>query len=259
MLNLSNNEFNLRSVNWSNNERTKMSYNPAFTLKGISHKDVMNLYEEGHFEKITISNVSKSIKVKSIPVNLMTNFSRDQHSAIYLGESTKHISPLLISSNQRPFEIFVNGSQMEKAECDWCRREFDPIALKEEIGYEHFGMVVASNDSVFTDPNTGISRIVEIFWIYGVHCSTACALGELEAYHKLPPNTQDINCESSAIMTKILHSRLTGNENLDDIEPSQPWRLYRHNGGSIDFKDKHEYVNTGNIVLAPAKLIYERL
>jgi len=224
-----------------------MAYNPAFVLKKISHQEVLDKYLKGAYTKNTNK---KDIKVSSQTTIVCEEFSTDPYSGIFTYGLSKYGSPVYVSSNQNAFDsYFIDGSRPEPLDCDWCHEEFDN---------EPTGMVVAYTKTFFTNADTNENHPYEVFWLYGNHCSPECALGELTYTRRIGGSNNGINCESSITYTKLLFTKNTG-EDVTKLIPTPYFRLLKSRGGTIDKADKHKYVASRNIVLAPAKLVFEKL
>tara|TARA_R100000750_G_C2315551_1_gene84231 strand:+ start:147 stop:824 length:678 start_codon:yes stop_codon:yes gene_type:complete len=224
-----------------------MAYNPAFVLKRISHQEILDKYLKGDFGKL--SN-KKDIKVSSQTTIVCEEFSADPYSGIFTYGLSKYGSPVYVSSNQKSFDsYFIDGSKSASPDCDWCHEDFD---------HEPTGMVVAYTKTFFTNADTGETYLYEVFWLYGNHCSPECALGELTYTKRIGGSDTSINCESSITYTKLLFTKNSG-EDVTKLIPTPYFRLLKSRGGTIDRGDKHKYVASRNIILAPAKLVFEKL
>ncbi len=224
-----------------------MAYDPAFVLKRISHDEVLAEYLRGSYMS---AEFGKTIKLSSQSSIVCEEFSSDPNSGIFTFGLSKYSSPVYVSSNQNAFDFYrLDGSRPKELDCDWCHEKFD---------HESTGMVVAYMQTHFTDPETRKSHLYEVFWIYGNHCTPECALGELIYTRRLGSTNTSIDCESAINYTKELFTKNTG-KSVDQLIPTPYFRLLKSRGGTLDRLEGHKYIITGNIILAPAKIAFEKI
>lgn len=222
-----------------------MAYNPGCVLKRISHNEILENYLKGQFSNIVCD---KTIKVSSQTTIVCEEFSNDPNSGIFRCTLSKYGHSVYVSSNQNAFDTFaIDGSRPKGLDCDWCHDQFDN---------ESTGIVVAYTKTFYTDPDSQESHLYEIFWIYGNHCSPECAIGELVYNHRINPSNMD--CNSAITYTKLLFTKSTGKP-VEELIPTPYYRLLKSRGGMIEKSDTHKYVQSNNIIMAPAKMIFEQL
>lgn len=222
-----------------------MSQSSTFFLKKISHREVFEAYLAGEFSTLTTES-GKNIEVSSRSAIITEEFSSDPHRAIFIDAISKYTSPILYSSNQKAFDVHKIGGNNTTEMCDWCNAEKATT-----------GMVVAYKKEYFYVESTKKNLTMEVFWIYGNHCTVECALGELEWTRK-SGSPSLFNTESSITLTKLLFTLMTGKD-ASGLSPTPYFRLLKNRGGSLEKKDGHKYIANPNIIQLPAKIAFERI
>jgi len=224
-----------------------MAYNPAFSLKRISHQEVLDDYINGKFVSI---NIGKSIKISSQSEIVCKEFATDPNYEMFTYGLSKYSNPVYVSSNQKAFDTyFINGSLARDLDCDWCHQHFPG---------EPTGMVVAYKKTYLTNPDTGENHLYEVFWLYGNHCSDECALGELIYTRRIGSTNSNLDCHSAITYTGILFTKKTGKD-ITELVPTPYFRLLKSRGGTLERKDGNGYIQNSNIILAPAKMVFEKI
>jgi hypothetical protein len=221
------------------------THNPSFTLKKISHDEILKDYLSGKFKDIRADPTIRISQSKGI---LCQEFSNDPNTAVYVMNNNKFDSPILASTNQRAFDVYCFNQKKENPLCFWCRRKFS---------HDSVGMVVYYKTIVYTNPSTKDDMLYEVFWVYGSYDCFECALADIRERRKARFTTHVFNYDNSEVYTKILYSLVTG-KNPDELKPACHWELMEHNGGSVQMNDTHRYVQTNGVHLAPLKIFYEK-
>lgn len=221
-------------------------HNPSFTLKKISHDEILADYLAGKFKD---TKPSHTIIVSTSQGILCQEFSSNPNDAIYVS-SNKFDSPILASTNQNAFDVYYHNERRTDIPCHWCRKTFTHMSV---------GMVMSYKSILYRDPKTGEDKLYEVFWVYGVFDCFECAIASIRERRKGTFTTYEFNYDSSEVYTRLLFSHVTG-KRPEELKPAIHWELMEYNGGSVrDIEaDKHRYVQTNSVHLAPLKIFYER-
>lgn len=228
---------------------------PAFLLKGVNSKQVLEDYLNGQYSDKTITyDPDKPFPDKIYDTarkNQISLGSDHKTSAIYIRKTPQAIYEVYTTnSNEYTSAVTSKSPQSEivpnlspsHGYCVWCRRKLD-------------------SDNTFPTPipikMTLISENVRYFHGTGhLYCLDSCAVAMLDVL--LQDRTNSTLYSESRSLLGHLHYLLTGNSILI---PSPHWSLLESNGGSMPadtyYNTKTKYYRNPNVIFSPIKLQYE--
>lgn len=226
---------------------------PTFLLKGLDVQKVLADYNAGRFSqprtpkaKITLAGVSTV---------LAPTYGTSNHDPIFCMKDRNNCNVVVATSGHEDFKVFTTtgGELPTGGRCDHCKQDFEHTAVGYPVGYQEKMVLTSADDSL----DSGVYRILYVFWVTESFCSFECALGYVNVYTERAktPMLKD----SSGMLRMLYH--LTYPE-AGPLRPAQAPNLLLSNRGSMTKDEwenpRHIYTRTDRVLMIPAKVEYLR-
>lgn len=209
------------------NSKSIAAYIPTFTLKGVSHNNVLSKYGRGDYSDASI--------VEGTPRDNM-------RGNMYSYSDKENITHKIVTTNHEAYNIFINNDKSMKCnKCLWCRRDLEVgemgigIPIKLEIG------------------DRGYTYHVDLPY----HCSHSCALSTLRRRQSSRIHRDTIYTDSESL---LIHQHRTLMPGSPPLKESPDWILRSDNGGPLSdeeyYRETVTYKRSTNIIYLPVKVEY---
>lgn len=201
---------------------------PTFILKKIDPEQLVEKYNQGEFQSISIHKENVQVK------NAIKIIGTGIHDSVYSCRDKNNVVHTIATTNCDRYEHLATDEHV----CDWCRLKFThqeigiPISYKNEHG-------------------------VLTFYTEGTYCDFPCALADLFRTRGPSLRYYDVAYGDSETLLRLWYFKIRPDEVL---KPAPHFRLLKRNGGSLE---EHEYYNRNltyikipGIITLPAKQQY---
>jgi hypothetical protein len=223
----------------------KLSVSNGFRLVGIDAVDLLNKFRKG----------IKTIKIPTDPIkrdvtwinNIMApSYDTKNESSMYTFQDSNGTTVVAATTDSKAYTFAnTNGGKLpEGGNCAWCRRNFKQSIMMCPIKFSKHSDVAST------------TKEHEVYLFHGItiQCGYRCALAYIRA------NNRDPKFKDSEQLLRFMFSLAHPGKELN---PAPNYLLLELNGGALSDADfdnpKYVYIETPNLVLLPAKVVYHRL
>jgi len=202
-------------------------------LKGVSPWNLYNNYNDKKYIGINIESI-RGVKAElNSCLSSVSLAGTDQYSDIYKVKN----SNIYATTNCEIFNSYTLDREY-LGRCDYCRQKIETM-----YGIPHKKETIDK---------------VTVYHLVSYHCSLPCCYSSLFQDLNSRKFVKDYS-EQNEIYLNELSFLFIGK--IPD--PANDWRLLKENGGPLNTdeyrNENYEYRRTHNVVLLPAKVVYERI
>jgi hypothetical protein len=220
---------------------------PTFTLRRVDPKEVYDKYLKGCYAEMKFPKEKISLSISSTATNPTMSSSPD--AGVFCSRLKNNTFQVIATSNSIPYSIYMNNGQNLPVggECMYCRKKFETDALG-----------IPTRMKEYRDSN---NRLSLIFYMDDCsYCSFECAFAALKFYSNGQANVYDPLYMDSEQLLRYLYSIVY--PNAGHLRESPDRRLHQRFNGPLEddafYSNKHAYIRTSNVILAPLKVQYSR-
>jgi hypothetical protein len=226
---------------------------PTFLLKGLDVQKVFADYNSGSYSQPRGAKAKITLAQNSTV--LAPTYGNSNHDPIFSLKDRNNCNVVVATSGHENFKVFTTtgGDLVKGGRCDHCKKDFEHTAVGYPLGYQERTVLTSPDDSL----DSGVYRVLYVFWVTGTFCTFECALGYVNVYTE---RSKTPMLKDSAGMLRLLY-RLTYPD-AGPLRPAQDPALLIVNRGSMTQEEwenpRHIYNRTDRVLMIPAKVEYLR-
>lgn len=232
---------------------------PTFYLRRVDVNKVLENYGTGRF--CTTNLPREKLNLQVTPVALQAPIGTSPNDPIYSFRLRNNIQNVIATSNAKRYALFTSeGEKMALGgQCDYCGCEFQTEALGIPIAMTEYAPQDDENKPVHFYGNK--DEAITAYYCEGTYCSFECLYAGYKRYYgNYSRYRDDLYMDSGSMILHLYNKAHPGAGPLGEAKDS---RLHKRKNGSLEDTEfhnkKHTYMRMPSVILAPAKVQYQRV